>query len=46
MTDVDETEPDGSILCQNLTQVAHTVRDGYALVRAASWIAKNYPRVP
>jgi hypothetical protein len=46
ITDVDETTPNGSIVCQNLTEIVTTVRDAYAIVRAGSWILKHYPRVP
>lgn len=46
LSDVDETREDGSIVCQNLAGIEHTLRDGYALVRATAWLAKNFPRVP
>ncbi len=35
-----ETTEDGSIVCQNLSEIKTTLRDGYALVRAASWLSQ------
>jgi hypothetical protein len=46
VTDEDETTADGSILCQNLEEIETTAKAGYALVRSALWITKNFPRVP
>ena len=46
LSDVDETTPDGSIVCQSIEGIEHTVRDAYALVRATAWLARNFPRAP
>lgn len=45
-SDVDETAPNGSVICQKLSDVPHTLRDAYAIVRAAGWLASHFPRVP
>jgi len=46
LTDRNETTEDGSILCQRLSEIETTARQMYYVVKAASWLKKNFPRVP
>lgn len=46
ITDVDRTTDDGSIVCQNLSDIEHTVRNAYAAVRAVQWLKSLRPPLP